>query len=451
MDASERRGSPTEIVPDDDDEELASVKSEHEGSGGTRGLHEPEGEEVMNVDATGGSPGRSKRAREPGASGDPLRHRRDARGHGGELRSRNLSPGDDAPVTSKEFRELLNQHLQSMSAGWQQMNTRLDQVEQKEKQMTDKYGGMHKTMEVVKKDRADLHCRVSQIERKEADLEVKISGLSKVVDELKKKDNNSKPGASLPSDPWADYRAKHGATVNNQRGSVPDGTLPPEHAGASPRPPVPLGREELSDDDKRTLIFGGWLQDTKKQIILDESKPFLQKDVVAALVDQEELMVWGPRRSFGALRFKYRDGESYANVKDRMWKVIQHLRANPLLLESTGADRKQLWAQFAKTKEARRRSAHGSLIRRVCTNLVKDAQLNKEAHNPLGADDSAYDVDWNAGSVWLGEWKIGSSAHRAPKGDSVKLLSSGWIDVMSMATATGVGFDLALAAVEREL
>ena len=110
-----------------------------------------------------------------------------------------------------------------------------------------------------------------------------------------------------------------------------------------------------------------------------------------------------------------------------------------------------MWAQFVKTREARRRSAHGSLLRRVCLNLVKDAALNKDSHNPAAIEEGAYDVDWNAGTVWLGEWKLGSSTHRTPSGDDVRVLSTGWVDIGSVSKALGVTWDSALHAFEREL
>ena len=83
--------------------------------------------------------------------------------------------------------------------------------------------------------------------------------------------------------------------------------------------------------------------------------------------------------------------------------------------------------------------------------MVRDASLNKESHNPDAGTEGAYDVDWTFATVWHNQHKIGSSAHRAPRGDSVKLMSSGWVDVMAAAQATGVTMDAALATFEREL
>ncbi|CAE7710560.1 unnamed protein product, partial [Symbiodinium sp. CCMP2456] len=102
-----------------------------------------------------------------------------------------------------------------------------------------------------------------------------------------------------------------------------------------------------------------------------------------------------------------------------------------------------MWAQFVKTREARRRSSHASLLRRVCLGLVKDAAANKEAHNAMALEDGAFDVDWSSGTIWLGEWKIGSCVHRAPANEDVRVLSSGWVDVGVAARALGVAWDVA--------
>ncbi|CAE7274757.1 unnamed protein product [Symbiodinium sp. CCMP2592] len=435
------RGSPTEVA-DDSDDDLNSLKDEPTGQensdggrGGTNG--------AMAVDATGGSPGRGKRAREPNAS---RASDRDHRGRaptapnaapGTGVGARAFSPGGDAPVTSREFRELLNAHLHAMTMSWQEMN--------------DRVGGVEAEVSSSKQDRAVLHSRITQVERKEADMHVKVNDLARSVEQLREayaKDANGNGGGNggPPSDPWAEYQAKRG------QGSGPP--VPPPGGGRGDAVGGLQGREELSEDDKRTLIVGGWNQDSRRQTIIEEASSFLARDGVKDDVDQSDLTVWGPRRSFGVLKFKERAGEGMREVRDRMWRVIQNLRATPCRLPSTaGADgvQKSMWAAFTKTKEARRRGAHASMLRRVTATLARDARLNKDAHNPAAVEDGAFDMDWNSGSVWLGEHKLGSSAHRTPRGESIKLLTSGWVDVMAVASASGVTFDSALAAVEREL
>ena len=447
-------GSPTELG-DDEDEDLFSEKGGEENggddvkpeltgcghpealgsSGGTGADARPTS---MAVDATGGSPSRAKRKeRDPPLNNTAARGvRTQVREVRGNPQSRAFSPGGDHPVTSREFRDLLNQHLMAMTRSWHEMDNRI--------------GGIEEEVVRSKKDGAVLHSRVTQVERQEADLTVRVNELSKTVETLKQQreevpqaKHDGPPWGEGCLDPWADFRARNGAVTTH-----------PVPAPGVGRSETAGGREELSEDDKKMLIVGGWLPDSRRQVIIDEGKPFLDRDDIKAELDQSDLTVWGPRRAFAVLKFKQRDGEELRDVRNRMWKVIQNLRATPHRLQSTaGADGvgRPMWAQFTKTKEARKRASHGSMLRRVCTTLVKDAELAKEAFNPQAKEDGAYDIDWSSGTVWHGERKLGSSSHRTPRGDSIKVLSGGWVDILSVAQATGVMFETALAAVEREL
>ena len=404
------KGSPTELVGDETDEDLRS-----EGEAADRGAM-PVDAEGMAAGGTGGSPSRAKRARDPASEGAV---------------NRALSPGDDRPVSSREFRSMLQQHLHAMTASWGEFSKRIEAVES----------------EQVNSKRAteSLFSRVAQTERKHADSESRLSKLEKDVAALRE---GSTEG--VPSDPWQVYRQKNGP-------------LPPKGA---PGVKVPVGdpreqpqqqqqqqgREELSEEDKRTLVIGGWSQDTRRQVIQDEALGFLQREDVRGLLDANELTVYGPRRSFGLLRFQAREAEAPQDVRNRMWQVIQALRSTPHRLKSVGPEGRPMWAQFTKTREARRRSAHGSMIRRVCVSLVKDAAHNKESHNVTATEEGAYDVDWNSGTVWLGEWKIGSAVHRQPaNSEDVRMLSTGWVDLGAASRALGVAWDLAHGAFEREL
>ncbi|CAE7942707.1 unnamed protein product [Symbiodinium sp. KB8] len=440
-------GSPTEIIPDDDDEDLASVPGaevkEEEGEAadlaGEEGVREPgtganegdlhtEAAPAMLVDATGGSPGRSKRARERSAP------------------SRSSEPSEP-PITSSEMRSLLQAHLATITSSLQGLEGRLTSVENANRSAEGRFSSFENDLNTTKHETKLLHSRVMGVEKKEAANEGKLKQIAKDIAELKAKQTTLPSGAlpkasageGVPSDPWAAYRAQHGPI-----------------GGGAPRAPDVRGdgsgREELSEEDRRTLVFGGWNQDTKKQIILDESGAFLKQDDVKDFVDAHELQVWGPRKSFGMLRFKVREGEEQRGVRDRMWKTIQALRANAHHLASTGAadGGKPMWAQFVKTREARKRSSHGSLIRRVCLAMVADCRHNQEAHSMFAGEESSYEVDWGSGTVWCSEWKLGSSVHRQPRGEHIRLLSSGWIDLEAISRATGVAFDIALHAFERQ-
>ncbi|CAE7780044.1 unnamed protein product [Symbiodinium sp. CCMP2592] len=337
----EERGSPTEIGDDTDEdlkEEPAGDEDNVQGAaGGSPRL-------AMHVDGTGGSPSRSKRARD---------------NDGPEPESRRpLSPGDDRPVSSREFRHLLQEHLQTMTQAWGEMNGRMTKVE--------------KDVSANKTEKDLMYSRIAQTERKQAESLGRIEKIEKDLQEIRA--SGSASGSNGGQD---------GA---NRPGSVLVAM-------------AVLNLDVMQLEDVRVVLVMNYL----KKI-----------------------------------------------------DVIQCLRAQPHRLASTmqgGPDPlgRPMWAQFVKTREARRRSSHGSLLRRVCLQLAKDAAHQGEAHNPAAVEEGAFDVDWNAGTVWLGEWKLGSSTHRPPVHEDVKLLSTGWVDVGSVAKALGVTWDSALGAFEREL
>ena len=409
--------SPTEVVEEiESDEDLLPKEEEEDDAKGRE----------MAVDLQRKSPvGRkatSKRGRNDGGSPSP---------DGSPEKRR--EPREDLPVSGRELRELLAGHLRSMKeemrGGW--------------KEMDDKIQGVARE---VKKDREDAKVvreRVQTLEVGHSKNKEKIGGLEKEIEILKsdmakeKNSNRTNNISRTSTDPWAQYLGTKGE--NSEK--------PPE--------PQLQGREALSEEDRRTLIVGGWAQDTKKATIIEEAKVFMNQPEVKALLDQDELIVWGPRRSFGALKFKLRGDESDAALRDRMWGVIKHLRAAPQTLPSTatsnGGVAKNMWIQFVKTKEARKRSSHCSLLRRLCLELARESQSGGQQGRPDAVDENKYECDWGAGTVWFGEWKVGSSSHRAPRGESIKWVTSGWVDVQAVANLTGITYVEALHAVEREI
>ena len=452
-----RPGSPTELIPESsEDEDLASIRGdENEKAGDVGGCARKRDEGAMAVDATGGSPGRGKRTREPaGPSGArPRRHGGDRPDDGG------AEPigSESAPVTSGELCRLLEVHLGPLAASWSEMTGKVKDLEEereKDRQARDALLGrvVHIEQErtEIKTEREAMHGRLARVEQKTAGVDAQIVRLTKDVEDLKQKASVTPAvgsGSGAKNDPWAEYRVKHG----------PAPGMPGSTASTTGQRDVPPGGsvagEELSEEDKRTLVIGGWAQDSKRQVILDESAGFLGRAAVKDLIDQTSLTVWGPRRSFGVLEFVLRDGESPQGMRDRMWGVIQSARNDPFQLDSTAnlGTPKKLWCSFTKTREARRRSAHGSMLRRVCLGAVEDAAASGEAHNLLARAETAYEVDWGSGTVWVGEWKLGSATHRMPKGDGVKQMSSGWLDLNAISRATGIAYDVAVQAFEREL
>ena len=218
-----------------------------------------------------------------------------------------------------------------------------------------------------------------------------------------------------------------------------------------------VGDEDtLSEEDKRTLVVGGWLQDTKRAVIIEEAKEILTREDAQAKVDATELHVFGPRRAFGLLRFVRRGEETYAGMRDRMWDVIKAIRGAEHVLPSTrggvagDGEGKRIWASFTKTRAARRRGGHASLVRRVAQTAVDEAEQSDRVVIEAKEHDY-YEVDWNSGTVWAGAHKLGSAVHRAPRGEHVRTMGGGWVDTASIAEAIGVPEAAVTAVLNREL
>ena len=288
--------------------------------------------------------------------------------------------------------------------------------------------------------------------------QLKVDALAEDVKNLKMQiENVKKVGAADARDdhppnpdPWAAYlrRAQRGDLLKD----------PKRHeGGGSDQPPAGStgAGDMLSEEDRRTLIIGGWLQDTRKAVIESEAMAILQLDSVRELLDVDKIAVFGPRRSVGMIKFVQRSGEeSLSQVKDRMWKVVKAIAAAKIVLQSTrsAGEDKIVWAAFMKTKAARQRTAHISMIRRVAMNLAADSKNDEGGVlNVEHTQAQAYDMDWNAGTIWCGIHKLGSATHRAPKNSEQVLMSGGWVNLDAVGLIAGCTVDVAKAAFENEL
>ncbi|CAE7940814.1 GIP [Symbiodinium necroappetens] len=175
---------------------------------------------------------------------------------------------------------------------------------------------------------------------------------------------------------------------------------------------------------------------------------------VIPLLDSDKILVFGPRRSVGMLRFKERDGENFAQLRERMWKVVRAIAQAKVSFPSAKdvGEEKVAWVAFVKTKTARSRTAHISMVRRVVIALA--SEVKDDGGGVLNLDhtlQSSYDMDWNAGTIWCGPQKIASATHRAPRGVEVITMSGGWVDLDSVGLVTGCSVDVAKRAFELEL
>eukprot|EP00439_Symbiodinium_sp_Y106_P040652 s2862_g5.t1 len=361
--------------------------------------------------------------------------------------------GVDQPVSGRELRELLSLHARELREAWGTVESRIHKVEENQRKQNGEIASIAGRTKVNEKDIKQLK-QVSEVTG------TKVDALAEDVRNLKMHFETAsictprlpadKQGGP-PPDPWAEFLRRKPPL----RGEARNSAFLPDVTAGSGQPGQPDQGDTLSDEDRRTLVLGGWLQDARKAVIESECQAILQRDDIKSLVDQEKISVFGPRRSVGMLRFQQRPGEeSYSQVRERMWKVVRAISALKHTLESARSqgDDRVMWAAFVKTKAARLRTAHISMVRRVVINLASDTK--DDGGGVLNVDHTmttAYDMDWNAGTIWCGIHKLASATHRAPKPAEVILMPGGWVNLDAVGLIAGCTVDVAKAAFELEL
>ncbi|CAE7769231.1 unnamed protein product [Symbiodinium sp. CCMP2592] len=365
--------------------------------------------------------------------------------------------GDDRPISARELRELLVGHRDDMKQAWQAFEDRLGRVELQQKNQVGDIASLAGRTKINEKDISSVKKAQTVADKKIESITAEVANLKVQFEEQKQAvqppAEGAHPGGGVGADPWADYYNRQLAS-----GRIGNGQSSNDRPNPAKPSTLPSGGGEgdfLSEDDRKTLVVGGWLQDTRRATIEEESKSFLEHPEVKPLVDVEKLAIFGPRRSVGMLKFCLRDGEkSLDEVKNRMWKVVKAASQLRIPLESAknmGEDR-AIWCSFVKTKQARTRSAHISMARRVTMALAAESKneeggvLNYE-HTTTGA----YDMDWNAGTIWSGLHKLASSTHRSPKDAEIITMTGGWINLDAVGLIAGCTVEAAKAAFEKEL
>ena len=357
----------------------------------------------------------------------------------------------DVPLTGSEIRALLFEHVTEMKSAWSTFRSsvqdRLDGIEQEQKSSHFEINNLQSRTRVVEKDL--IGCR-QQTDLNTKHLDELTEEVKNMKVQLAEGKAASSSGVNFPAqiaaapggtvDPWGEYLKKR------QVHDKPDGGDQKDQRDRG---------DMLTEDEKKTLVLGGWLQDTKRAVIEEESAVILQMEEVKTLIDVDKLAVYGPRRSVGMLKFVVREGETMNDVKNRMWEFVKLVSRLKVQLASTrtGNECRTLWASFVKTKTARTMSSHVSMVRRVTMGLAADVLAsNVSGIAGIVADQqSAYDCDWSLGTIWLGVNKLASSTHRVPKDDEHVLMSGGWVSLTAVARAAGCSTEEAKQAFEKEL
>ena len=369
---------------------------------------------------------------------------------------------DDRHLTAGLLRDLLADHRRDMQQAWSVFEGRLGQVEKLQMKQTGELASVCGRLKINEKDVAGMKKNQSMGDKKiekltedVANLKFQMEGANAKINELSasssKGDVNEDAGGI--GDPWGEYLHKKKGRLTGEIPGPSGRNL--TIGGPQPGAGGDLPGDQLSEDDRRTLIVGGWLQDTRRATIEEESAPLLAHPEIKPLIDVEKLAIFGPRRSVGMLKFVPREDERRPeDLRARMWKVVRKISELKMQVESArlmGED-KTMWAAFVKTRTARARSAHISMVRRVVMGLSADAKteaggvMNLE-HTQIGA----YDMDWNAGTIWCGAHKLASSTHRCPKDAEVITMTGGWINLDAVGLIASCSAEVAKATFEREL
>ena len=356
----------------------------------------------------------------------------------------------EAPLTAAEMREMLSGHLSEMKLAWGAFQNRIDKVEAEQSKNNFEVTNLQSRTRVVEKDLISQRKTTEQNAAAIDNLAQEVQGMKVRLDEFQSKEA-SRPSGAPPvpppqqSDPWGDFlRLRDQAQARPSEGhGVNHGSGEPDRG------------DTLTDDEKRTLVVGGWLQDTRRAVIEEESLILFQHEDIKPLLDSDKIAVYGPRRSVGMLKFNQRPGEGFNEVKERMWKVVKAVAALEHVLPSSrlAGEGKTMWTSFVKTRNARARSTHVSLIRRVAVALAKDSSNHPGGIGGTsnGVDLLSYDCDWNLGTIWLGSEKLGSATHRQPREGEIITMGAGWISLTAIARAVGCSTDEAKSAFEKEL
>ena len=149
-----------------------------------------------------------------------------------------------------------------------------------------------------------------------------------------------------------------------------------------------------------SLILGGWPSDTRKDDLLDHVKHVLSRLDLTNEVDKEAFCP-GIRRGFAILDFVQREGETEADTRGRMSRIIREINTSdyqaPGML--TG---KKVWSSVNKGPQERLRAAHASKTRKIIH--VKKGNMIQQA-----------ETEYSSGSLWLANQLVCSAVRPRPR------------------------------------
>ena len=166
------------------------------------------------------------------------------------------------------------------------------------------------------------------------------------------------------------------------------------------------------------MIFGGWPQDTQKEILLEELTQCLVR--LGLQNTFEDYFCTGPRRGFAMALLSTDSHESSSLLKRRMISIAQQVQKANITTPNMEQG-KYLRASLGKTKQERMLSNHAGKTKR----LILTIDPNMHQH---------LDAEYAAGNVWLRARLISSATRQPPHpGCTQGKLDKSWIDLQAIA------------------
>ena len=173
-------------------------------------------------------------------------------------------------------------------------------------------------------------------------------------------------------------------------------------------------------DRRATLVFGGWKNQTRKNVLLHQLNSAITGLNLKDEFDSEPFTT-GLRRSIALCNFKKREGEGEDGCRTRMLGILQAI--NTAKVSMDGAD-KPLWCSFSRSPEERGRAALAALVKKSVMRLCPGR----------GGD---LEVEFSSGMTWIREDQL-SGMGTAPREvrNPMEVLTKagkGWIDEHTLA------------------
>ena len=144
------------------------------------------------------------------------------------------------------------------------------------------------------------------------------------------------------------------------------------------------------DHRKHSLVFGGWCDNTRRNVILHQLDESLKHLGLLPHFDSSPFTT-GPRRAVALCNFSLRRGEQFPDLRRRMLEVVQEVNKSGLALQG---GKRSLWCSFSRSPAERGKASVAGCIKKIVAN--HRANLLPEL-----------DLDYNAGSAWLSDTAFG--------------------------------------------